>query len=83
MNFNFPWRAQTTIYRDSVDLLASQRIGEKIEVVQPIVAAVNVMDRHSVICEPTLSLSRDSAQSLMQALWDAGLRPNDGEGSGE
>lgn len=30
---------------------------------------------------PALSLHRDDAQQLMDALWDAGLRPSEGSGS--
>jgi len=35
-----------------------------------------------LIREPTLSLPHEAAESLFQALWDAGLRPNDGAGGG-
>jgi hypothetical protein len=31
--------------------------------------------------EPTLSLPYDAAQTLLQALWDEGFRPNNDEGS--
>lgn len=35
----------------------------------------------AVYSPPPLVLSEDAAQSLLQALWNAGLRPNDGESS--
>jgi hypothetical protein len=53
-----------------------------VDVVQPMLVEVKLCERHMVY-EPTLALSRESAQTLLQALWDAGLRPNDGLGSGE
>lgn len=33
-----------------------------------------------VMTEPSMRLSRESAQSLMDALWDAGVKPSGGEG---
>lgn len=72
------WRAQTTIYRDSVDLLAiedhgsgGRYIGDRIDLV------MKLHEPNSLIVEPTLALNPDSARSLLQALWDAGLRPAD------
>lgn len=76
------WLAQSTIYRDSVDLVLVDDFGNRERAVaQPVEF---IMERHEparVIEAPTLSLQHDSAQSLLQALWDAGLRPNDGRGS--
>ena len=78
------WLAQSTIYRDCVDLVAVIDDGRDTRgVVQPVVFEVKQQDRHYAISEPTLSLPPSDAQSLLQALWDAGLRPNNGEGSGE
>jgi hypothetical protein len=34
----------------------------------------------SLIRDPSMVLSLDSAQSLMDALWDAGVKPSGGEG---
>lgn len=38
----------------------------------------NVGDMY--VSEPTFSMRLEVAQGLMQSLWDAGLRPNSGEG---
>jgi len=78
---NLLWRAQSTVYRESVDLVAVQRWGDKIAVAKPMAFKLVEQDRHLAISAPTLELHPDSAQSLMQALWDAGVRPNDGAGS--
>jgi hypothetical protein len=43
----------------------------------PIDPIITRYDRQSAaIYQPTISLEQGSAQSLMQALWDAGLRPS-------
>ncbi len=76
------WRAQTTIYRGGVDLLYCQREGERLFVAQPVNLTMKEQPQTQVIDGPTLHLSGDSGQELLQALWDAGLRPNDGAGSG-
>jgi hypothetical protein len=34
------------------------------------------------IQEPTLTLNGADGQALFQAMWDAGMRPNNGAGSG-
>ena len=34
-----------------------------------------------LLCEPTMNLSIDSAQMLMDELWRCGLRPSEGSGS--
>jgi len=79
---NLKWLAQRTIYSDSTDLVLVQDMGDKIGVAKPMEFTMELQSRHAVINEPTLRLRGDQGQSLMQALWDAGLRPNDGAGSG-
>lgn len=70
------WLAQSTIYRDSIDLLAAIRYGDgSMDVAQPVQFALTHQEPHMAIAEPTLALPPDSARSLMQALWDAGIRP--------
>lgn len=71
------WLAQTTIYRDSVDLiLLDHSLGSEY-VGAPLRIEMRLHDQNTVISEPTLALRPDSARSLMQALWDAGIRPAD------
>lgn len=74
------WRAQMMIYRDGVDLLYFQRQGETIAVAQPVNLILTEQPRSDLIEGPTLHLPDNSAQELLQALWDAGLRPSDGTG---
>lgn len=76
------WLAQRTIYRDSTDLVFVTEIGNELHVAQRVNFTMVVQPRHHAIEGPTLELYGDSGQSLMQALWDAGLRPNNGAGSG-
>lgn len=79
---NVKWLAQKTIYRGCVELIAVSDYGDRLAVAQPINLELVEQSRHAMIDAPTLQLHGESAQSLLQALWDAGLRPNDGAGSG-
>lgn len=74
---NVKWLAQSTIYREAVDLVAVQTFGDKRAVARPVEFTMDTQEPNLVIGEPTLSLHPDSARSLLQALWDAGLRPAD------
>lgn len=76
------WLAQRSIYRDSTDLVLVEKWGDMNHVAQPITFTMKEVPRHTAIGEPTLSLPGEQGQQLMQALWDSGLRPNDGAGSG-
>jgi len=71
------WRAQTTIYRDSVDLICLERAFDREYVGAPVRFEMSERAPNTAIAEPTLSLPPASAQSLLQALWDAGIRPAD------
>jgi hypothetical protein len=71
------WRAQTTIYRDSVDLICLERAFDKEYVGAPVRFEMCELGPNTAIAEPTLALQPASAQSLLQALWDAGVRPAD------
>lgn len=76
------WRAQTNICYDGVDLLLFERYGDRDAIAQPIEFTLKEIGRGDAITAPTLRLPGESGQQLLQALWDAGLRPNDGSGSG-
>ena len=76
------WLAHRSIYSDSTDLVLVDYFGDKMAVAKPVELLMVTQDANLVIAEPTFRLRGDQGQSLMQALWDAGLRPNDGEGSG-
>lgn len=78
MNINLKWRAQSTIYRDSIDLLGLIDYGNgERHIAKPADFTVERVEPHMPIYEPTIALTPDSARSLMQALWDAGVRPED------
>jgi hypothetical protein len=69
------WLAQSTIYRDSIDLLAVIDYGSERDIGMPMQLLMTKHERNQAVIEPTLALQPDSAKSLMQALWDAGIRP--------
>jgi hypothetical protein len=70
------WRAQNDLYRNMVDLLGCHDFGgNEIAVAQPLCLIMKRQVRDEPITGPTLSLEKADAQSLLQALWDAGLRP--------
>lgn len=71
------WLAQTTIYRDSVDLIVVEEYGDRRYIGAPILLDMRQHDSNTIIQEPTLALPPASARSLLQALWDAGIRPAD------
>lgn len=78
MTVNLKWLAQSTIYRDSVDLLGVVDFGNgERHVAKPVELTLERHGPHSMYGEPTLAISPQSARSLMQALWDAGIRPED------
>jgi hypothetical protein len=73
-----------TVSGHSVDLLGIRDVGDGMrEILLPVNFTVTTQSRNTEILEPTLALSPSSARSLMQALWDAGIRPETGNGSGE
>ena len=74
---NVKWLAQSTIYRDSIDLLAVIDRGLDRDIGLPVQLTMSRLEPGMPVSEPTLALSPNSARSLLQALWDAGLRPSD------
>ena len=76
---NLKWLAQSTIYRDSIDLLAVIDYGGgQRDIALPLqITLAKHESGIAVIGEPTLALSPASARSLLQALWDTGIRPTD------
>jgi hypothetical protein len=78
VSVNLKWLAQSTIYRDSVDLLAVLDYGNgERHVAKAMDFTLERHEPHTIYGEPTLAISPQSARSLMQALWDAGIRPED------
>lgn len=76
------WLVQKSIYRDGTDLVFAQKYGDKIAVAKNVNFVMVEQEAYAAIAEPTLILHGNGGQELMQAMWDAGFRPNDGAGSG-
>ena len=70
-------RAQSQPYRRCVDLLVMD--GKAIG--QPITMKEMSDNEMAVVGAPTLSISNESAQTLIDDLWHCGLRPSEGTGS--
>ncbi len=66
-----------------VELFGYQKTGGdgRVAIVQPVVLTVIDDNDPTIEPHPFLSLTTDSAQRLMDALWDVGLRPTEGTGS--
>ncbi len=76
------WFANYANYRDSVELFAVINYdGQKRSILKPMQMVLETQEGY-LPSEPSLTLDGTSANSLMQALWDAGIRPNNGEGMG-
>ena len=71
--------AQKVFARNAVEIMLLHEHDGRQFVAQPLVFAEN-SDEGSIY-EPTLCLRVEEAQELMDALWDAGLRPTEGSGS--
>jgi hypothetical protein len=81
MNARLNIRAERRLYKNCIDLLVVAYSGdsEKIAVAQPLTMVQQ--DRFSAIEEPTMELTFEQAQELMDELWRVGLRPTEGTGS--
>ena len=69
--------AQKEWAADAVSVLIKD--GENI--VKPILLELEPYEQGMYIAEPSLKMPEDLAQKLLQALWETGLRPNNGESS--
>jgi len=72
--------AERAWMRDSIELLIRQELGNgKMAVGRPII--METVEDEGRMIEPTLRLSFDQAQYLMDQLWRCGMRPTEGAGS--
>jgi hypothetical protein len=71
----FEIRAMQAPWRRGIEFMATDDnlIGRKIEFDLPVNNGISI--------EPTFSLSMQQAQTLMDDLWNCGLRPTEGTGS--
>src|SRR4051812_19138490 len=83
-DIRFHWGAYVSDYRESVDIIHVKTIfGMSRAFAKPLVFDYEEVQEHRVAPNgPTMSLDMRSAKQLMQALWDAGIRPESGHGSG-
>jgi len=73
-------RAHRTPWRDAVDVLLYEEHDGARYVARGSLTLERV-EHGDVVGEPTFSLPAHSAQEMMDALWDCGLRPSEGSGS--
>lgn len=77
------WFAHRNLMRLAVELMlvdeshGRRAFGQRVELT---LKTVEPGEEH-VVREPTLSMRYEAAQSLLQALWNEGFRPNEGEGT--
>lgn len=77
-DISYRWMAQVVDYRQSVDLMHIRTIfGESKAFAMPM-KFVYEEGAPIIYREPTLVLQFCEAKQLMQALWDAGVRPENG-----
>lgn len=71
-------RIERTFFTNALSVFFFRRQKGQLQVIPP-VTLVNVADY--IDQEPSMSLTIDEAQQLMDELWRAGLRPSEGSGS--
>jgi hypothetical protein len=69
------------IWGDSISFFLRERYSDGISIGQPVVMKVLSEEDRMQATEPTFVLHASAAQSLMDSLWDCGLRPSEGSGS--
>lgn len=72
-------KAQRQPWRDDIELMAMVRDGRGTSIANPL--TLERIEDGSYPSEPTMTLSNQGAQMLMDELWRCGLRPSDGSGS--
>lgn len=79
--YSYRWYAQKRLQTQAIELLLVNEHNGIKAYGQPINITLNEEGPSGIFDgEPTLKLFEGAAQSLLQALWDVGLRPNSGEG---
>lgn len=71
-------RAQRQLFSGKIEVACIKEYGDKAEIAVP--AEFKQIDSN-LFCEPFLLLSTNSAQMLMDELWNCGIRPSEGTGS--
>lgn len=68
-------------FYDGVEIHARLRTETGFAQAQPLMFREETAEEAAVVPVPCMTITRDSAQDLMDALWDVGIRPTDGTGS--
>ena len=72
-------RAQRQPWRDGIELLALVRDDRGTSIAKPL--TLERIEDGAYAPEPTMALTSQAAQMLMDELWRCGLRPSEGAGS--
>lgn len=68
------------IWGDSFHVRMGARVGDRVVLAQP-VQFVSMAEAPVVESPPAFVLTKENAQSLMDELWNVGIRPTEGTGS--
>lgn len=79
--FGLEWHVETSITWDAIQLWGIRRDGERRSSVEGVFTLHPVEPGQLVEHGPTMRLTRDEAQQILDGLWHAGFRPRDGAGS--
>ncbi len=74
------WRAENSIYRNSVDFLVVDERAHDFCVGQP-TEIMMIQSDPGTLMQPTLSVHPEEAQQIMNELWRIGIRPKNGAGA--
>jgi hypothetical protein len=80
MGFGLEWHVETSIAWDAIQLWAIRRDGDRRSCITAELS-VHPVEPGELVQGPTLRLTPDEAQQLMDGFWRAGFRPRDGAGS--
>ena len=72
--------ANTTHFYDKIEIFARHKLGRYLSFPQELIWE-RVEEDTAINPEPLFRLEQEDAQSLMDTLWDVGLRPSEGMGS--
>lgn len=75
--------AHKSFYSTKVEVLLRQELGNgTVAYANPLTFTTTLVDRDEALdAEPTFSMRVDEAQGLLDALWQAGIRPTHGDTS--
>ena len=72
--------ANSTHFYDKINVFAREKLGTSLAFPQPIVWK-EIIPEEWTAPDPLFELEHEEAQTLMDSLWDCGIRPSEGMGS--